>query len=209
MSAPVVLVVCTANLDKNRGGDSRQLRHLRDRLTVLGRRFAAPTALALQEYGHGAPSVVVELSRTGTGSASRPAAGTLYTVDARVVHNGIRVVRVKVEGGSIAVASLHGPHWRTAGPLAGRRYWREALTILRKLDGAGPLVVCFDANRRGEWLAKKLGGRFVGDGIVGMSLSPELVPAFEAVDAFGLEHHLTDHPAIICGIAWAPRGGRP
>lgn len=179
------LRVGTANLDKDvAAGDLEQLRHLR---AVLG-----TGVLCIQEAGSGIESTRVEAH--GVKSRALPQ----WVVGDVGVHRGVARRWVTLDGVTVRVFSVHALHIKTSGRVAQDTYYRGlAAGIARRAE---PWVVAGDFNRHHRAVAAQLGGRSVGDGIIGVVVSPGLRVGGLALDHYGLDRHLTDHPAVFATV---------
>lgn len=118
--------------------------------------------------------------------------------------------KIRIDGDPLVIFSAHVPPAR-----AGRRAQRRYLTRLKRrtdrLTRKGiAWVVCIDANRAIDDVARMLGGTAYGVGIVGVIVSELVQVVDHGVDRFGVNNGLTDHPAPwveISGIKnkeWSP-----
>lgn len=185
--------VATANMDFNRGGDRRYIRHLKRR---LGR-----GVLATQERGHGIKSVRVR----GVGGLR------VYkkrTVKAGKVgaHRGVATGEITLGGRAVFVISVHGLHRKTAGKEAQDAYYRWLNTLCRLLDKQCRLwLVLGDLNRDPAAVAALLGGTSVGHGVDGVIAGPGLRVSNTFVDHTAVREGWSDHPAVFATI-WLEDG---
>lgn len=189
----------------------RARRRTREHVAHLLRTTADPVVIGVQEAKNVVlATVLARIARALQRTKSTARAGSaiitrgvrarrfrlfLGGVSSATLPRWIARAKIRTDDGPLVVFSVHVPPAR-AGSAAQWRYLRRLKKRTDRLTRRGiAWVVCIDANMPIAEVARYLGGRAYGVGIVGVITSPDVVVARHDIDTYGLRHSLTDHPA--------------